>query len=62
MSEKNEAPARAGVLLFLLVFLRGVLEKVGAERGVFVVRSWWIAGKTWCVVDRFPERKNTPLF
>jgi hypothetical protein len=39
-SEKNETLARAGVLLFLLVFLRGVLEKVRAERGVFVVRSW----------------------
>jgi hypothetical protein len=38
--EKNGAPVRAGVLLFLLVFLRGVLKKAGAERGFSVVKLW----------------------
>jgi hypothetical protein len=48
-------------LLFLLLFLKGVLEKEGVERGLFVVGSWWIAGETWCFDDRLSETKNMPL-
>jgi hypothetical protein len=32
---------RAGVLLFLLVFLKGVLENVVFCGWFFVVKTWW---------------------
>jgi hypothetical protein len=34
---------QAGALLFLLVFLRGVLEKVVICGWFFVVKTWWNA-------------------
>jgi hypothetical protein len=36
-----------GFFLFLLVFLRGVLENVRFSCGAFVVSLWWIRGELW---------------
>ena len=42
------------------VFCRGFFEKWGAERGFFVVRSWWIAGETWRENTIFSTSENVP--
>jgi hypothetical protein len=36
-----------------VAFLQGVFEKLGAERGFFVVSLWSIAGELWCLEWRF---------
>jgi hypothetical protein len=48
--------------LFLLVFLRVVLENAVFGCGVFVVKLWWNAGKTWFVDRRFSVVKIAPGF
>jgi hypothetical protein len=48
--------------LFLLVFLRVVLENPVFGCGVFVVKLWWMRGKTWFVDRRFSVVKNAPGF
>jgi hypothetical protein len=53
---------QTGALLFLLGFLRVVLEKVRAERGFLVVKRWSMCGESWWVDGRFSETKNMPLF
>jgi hypothetical protein len=42
----------------LLVFLRGVLEKGGGWRGVFVVILWWDAWQTWIKNSPAKRLKN----
>jgi hypothetical protein len=44
------------------VFLQGVREKRGAERGFLMVKSWWNAGERWSENDLKSATKNTPLF
>jgi hypothetical protein len=46
----------------LWVFLRGVLEKMGAERGFLMVNLWWVRGELWSVDDWFLAAENFPLF
>ncbi len=60
--EKKMRPrCEPGFCCFAAVF-ECVLEKAGAERGFFVVGSWWIAGETWRFDDRFPEAKTCHFF
>jgi hypothetical protein len=49
-------------LFVLWVFLRGVLEKVGAGCGFLRVSLWWIRGESWFGDDAYLGTKNTPLF
>jgi hypothetical protein len=43
-------------------FFRGFLGKQCFFDGVFVVKLWWIAGKSWCVDGHFFGSKNISRF
>jgi hypothetical protein len=43
-------------------FCRGFWLKLVAERGFFVVNSWWNAGESWQIDGHFSSVKNTPPF
>jgi hypothetical protein len=54
-----------GVIFFGVVegrFCWGFQEKWGAERGFWMVNSWWIGGESWWVNGRILRRENFPLF
>jgi hypothetical protein len=59
---KKKNPGEIRGFLFLLVFLRVVLENPVFGCGVFVVKLWWMRGKTWFVDRRFSVVKNAPGF
>jgi hypothetical protein len=42
--------------------LQGFLEKTMFCDGVFVVKLWWIASRSWFVEGRFFASKNVPRF
>ena len=39
----------------------GVLGKAGGESVVLMVKTWWNAGESWCVDNRFSGLKIMPL-
>jgi hypothetical protein len=47
-------------LLFYGCFLKGVLKKVGAERGFLMVKLWGFDGITWWQSASFSAAKNMP--
>jgi hypothetical protein len=49
-----------GILVFLLGFFRGVLEKTLVRDGFFVVRLWSDVGQTWRVDARGEVAEITP--
>jgi hypothetical protein len=53
---------RGGKTTVLRVFLRVVLENVVRSSGYFVVKLWWMRGKTWCAGWLFSGAKNMPTF
>jgi hypothetical protein len=63
MGPRGEATC-PGVLLFLLAFLKGGLEKAAASGWFFVVILWWKCGGDvvfgWCVfvAENFPLLEN----
>jgi hypothetical protein len=59
---KKWNPGAIRGFLFLPVFLGVVLENPVFGRGVFVVKLWWNAGKTWFADGRFLVVKNAPGF
>ena len=57
-----ETPERSGVLLFLLVFLKGVLKWVGGRRWFLVVSKRCEVWIVWSVDCTFSQAENVPRF
>jgi hypothetical protein len=43
-------------------FLQGGLRNVRFFGWFFVVKLWWVAGKSWCVDGHFLGSENVPTF
>jgi hypothetical protein len=55
-------PADADFLRFCGRFFVGVGKSARVFDGVFVVRLWFLRGKSWEVDDAFLRAKRMPLF